>query len=74
MSVDPFGNRAPQPQQPPGVRVIRLIGIAEIVLGLVLLVVGFAIDETIVVLIGAVLAASSGSLFVVARQISRRGS
>ncbi len=74
MSRDPFGNPTPQPQPAPGVRVIRLIGIAEIVLGLALLVVGFAIGEMIVVLIGAVLVASSGSLFVVARQIARRAS
>ncbi len=42
-------------------------------LGLLLLIVGFAIGETIVALIGGVLVASSGSLFVVARQIARRG-
>ena len=70
MSTDPFGHR---PEPPPGVRVIKLIGAAEIVLGLLLLIVGFAIDESIVALIGGVLVASSGSLFVVARQIARRG-
>jgi hypothetical protein len=73
MSTDPFGNSTEKPPLPPGVRVIRLIGIVEIVLGLLLLIVGFAVSETIVALIGGVLVASSGSLFVVARQIARRG-
>lgn len=73
MSTDPFGNPTPKPAPPPGVRVIQLVGIAEIVIGLALLIVGFAIGESIVALIGGVLVASSGSLFVVARQIARRG-
>jgi hypothetical protein len=73
MSSDPFGNPAPRPELPPGVRTIRLIGIAEVIVGFLLLIVGFAVSASIVALIGGVLVASSGSLFVVARQIARRG-
>lgn len=72
MTTDPFGNQAPAPEPPPGVRLLRRIGLAEFALGLILLIAGFAIDQTIVALIGGVLAASSGTLFVFARSLSAK--
>lgn len=73
MSTDPFGNPASEPARPPGARILQLVGIVEVLIGLVVLIVGFAIGESIVALIGAVLVASSGTLFVLARGIGRRG-
>jgi hypothetical protein len=72
MTTDPFGNQAPATEPPPGVRLLRRLGIAEIALGLILLIAGFAIDQTIVALIGGVLVASSGTLFVFARSLAKR--
>ncbi|MDO8212842.1 DUF3040 domain-containing protein [Conexibacter sp. CPCC 206217] len=72
--TDPFGNEQPEsPAAAPGMRMLRLIGAAEIALGLTLLIVGFAVSSTIVALIGAVLVASSGTLFFLSRSLGRRG-
>lgn len=73
MSTDPFGNPSSKPAQPPAGRVLRRVAYAEIALGLVLLIVGFAIGDTLIALIGAVIVASSGTLFVLARSVGRRG-
>jgi hypothetical protein len=72
MTRDPFGNETPEPP-PPGVRLLQRIGIAEIAIGVILLVAGFATDTMILVLIGGVMVASSGTLFVFARSLNRRG-
>jgi hypothetical protein len=72
MVRDPFGNETPQPPPMPGVRLLQRIGIAEIAIGLILLVVGFATSVTVLALVGGVLVASSGTLFVFARSLNRR--
>lgn len=72
MTRDPFGNETPQQPPAPGVRLLQLIGIAEIVIGVILLIAGFAADTTILALIGGVLVASSGTLFVFARTLANR--
>ncbi|MBB4665264.1 hypothetical protein [Conexibacter arvalis] len=72
MARDPFGNELPKPPPAPGVRLLRRIGIAEIALGLILLIAGFAIGEPVVALIGGVIVASSGTLFVFAHSLNRR--
>jgi len=70
---DPFGNELPQRPPAPGARLLQRIGLGEIALGAVLLIAGFATGATIVALIGGVLVASSGTLFVFARSLDRRG-
>jgi len=69
---DPFGRERPQPPPAPGARLLQRIGAGEIALGLLLLIAGFATGATIVALIGGVLVASSGTLFVFARSLGRR--
>lgn len=72
MTTDPFGNEQSAQPPAPGVRLLQRIGLSEIAIGLILLIVGFAISQTIVALIGGVMVASSGTLFVFARSLGRR--
>lgn len=72
MTRDPFGNETPQQPPVPGARLLQRIGIAEIMIGVILLIAGFAADVMILALIGGVMVASSGTLFVFARSLNRR--
>jgi hypothetical protein len=58
-----------QPLRP--AQILRLVGLAEIVLGLVLLIAGFAADVLVLAIVGGVLVASSGTLFVFSRTLAR---
>lgn len=73
MTRDPFGNETSQRPPVPGVQLLQRIGIAEIVIGVILLIAGFAADVMILALIGGVMVASSGTLFVFARSLNNRG-